>query len=117
MDNEPTLKTEATGAAAKIGNMTVTQTSTYSSNSQGSVERFHRTLFGQVKFTTRASQSKLQEPHDQQVSSTHAMDNFIAFLSVPFTTPAVCKTQLSALASMLPHCTVHMLDNFIAFLS
>ena len=48
-DNEPTLKTVATGAAAKIGNITVRQTPTYSSNSQGSVERFHRTLFGQVK--------------------------------------------------------------------
>ena len=48
-DNEPTLKTIATGAAAKIGNITVRQTPTYSSNSQGSVERFHRTLFGQVK--------------------------------------------------------------------
>ena len=47
--NEPTLKTVATGAAAKIGNITVRQTPTYSSNSQGSVERFHRTLFGQVK--------------------------------------------------------------------
>ena len=48
-DNEPTLKTVATGAAAKVGNMTVRQTPTYSSNSQGSVERFHRALFGQVK--------------------------------------------------------------------
>ena len=48
-DNEPTLKTVATGAAAKIGNITVRQTPTYSSNSQRSVERFHRTLFGQVK--------------------------------------------------------------------
>ncbi len=48
-DNEPTLKTVATGAAAKIGNITVRQIPTYSSNSQGSVERFHRTLFGQVK--------------------------------------------------------------------
>ena len=48
-DNEPTLNTVATGAAAKIGHITVRQTPTYSSNSQGSVERFHRTLFGQVK--------------------------------------------------------------------
>ena len=48
-DNGHALKTVATGAAAKIGNITVRQTPTYSSNSQGSVERFHRTLFGQVK--------------------------------------------------------------------
>ena len=48
--NEPTLKTVATAAAAaKIGNRTLRQTRTYSSNSQGSVERFHRTLFGQGK--------------------------------------------------------------------
>ena len=48
-DNHPTLKTVATGAAAKIGNMIVRQTPTYSSNSQGSVEKFHRTVFGQGK--------------------------------------------------------------------
>ena len=48
-NNEPTLKTVATGAAAKIRNMTVKETPTYSSNSQGSVERFHRTWFGQFK--------------------------------------------------------------------
>ena len=48
-DSEPTLKTVATGALAKVGNITVRQTPTYSTKSQGSVERFQRTLRGQVK--------------------------------------------------------------------
>ena len=82
-DNEPTLKTVATRATAKIGNMTVRQTPAYSSNSRGSVERFHRTLFGQVlrcsffvgvfSFFRRASMTP-DRPPMRFTSPLHEMD-------------------------------------------
>ena len=74
-DNHPTLKTVATGAAAKIGNMIVRQTPTYSSNSQGSVEKFHRTVFGQGKSLREVVKANYKQPHDWQQSSIDAVDD------------------------------------------
>ena len=55
-------------AAAKMGgNITVRQSPTYTSQAQGSVERFHRTLMGQVR-TIRA---QLQQNYDRTITSKH----------------------------------------------
>ena len=48
-DNEDTLNTLLKATAAKLGSMTVRHSPAYSSNSQGSVERLHRTLLGQIR--------------------------------------------------------------------
>ena len=48
-DNEDTLNALLKATAAKVGSMTVRHAPSYSSNSQGSVERLHRTLLGQVR--------------------------------------------------------------------
>ena len=55
-------------AASKMGgNITVRQSPTYSSQAQGSVERFHRTLMGQIR-TLRA---QLQQNYDRTITSKH----------------------------------------------
>ena len=48
-DNEDTLNALLKATAAKVGSMTVRHSPSYSSNSQGSVERLHRTLLGQIR--------------------------------------------------------------------
>ena len=48
-DNEDTLNALLKATAAKVGSMTVRHAPSYSSNSQGSVERLHRTLLGQIR--------------------------------------------------------------------
>ena len=48
-DNEDTLHTLLKATAAKLGSMIVRHSPAYSSNSQGSVERLHRTLLGQIR--------------------------------------------------------------------
>ena len=47
-DNEDTLNALLKSTAAKVGTMSVRHSPSYSSNSQGSVERLHRTLLGQI---------------------------------------------------------------------
>ena len=55
-------------AASKMGgNITVRQSPTYSSQAQGSVERIHRTLMGQIR-TLRA---QLQQNYDRTITSRH----------------------------------------------
>ena len=55
-------------AASKMGgNITVRQAPTYSSQAQGSVERFHRTLMGQV----RTLKADLQRNYDRTINSKH----------------------------------------------
>ena len=55
-------------AASKMGgNITVRQSPAYSSQAQGSVERFHRTLMGQAG-TPRA---QLQHNYDRTITSKH----------------------------------------------
>ena len=48
-DNEDRLNALLKATAAKVGSMTVRHAPSYSSNSQGSVERLYRTLLGQVR--------------------------------------------------------------------
>ena len=48
-DNEPYLKALLQSVANKIGSISVRHSPAYSSQSQGSIERLHRTLFGQVR--------------------------------------------------------------------
>ena len=48
-DNEDTLNALLKATAAKVGSMTVRHSPSYSSNSQGSVERLHRTLLGHIR--------------------------------------------------------------------
>ena len=48
-DNEDTLNALLKATAAKVGSKTVRHAPPYSSNSQGSFERLHRTLLGQVR--------------------------------------------------------------------
>ena len=68
-DNEPTLKSVINATAAKVGNMTTRTAPNYSSNSQGSVDRFHRTLFGQVK----ALREQLQSVCKVTVNNNHPL--------------------------------------------
>ena len=49
------------------GNISVRQSPAYSSQAQGSVERFHRTLMGQIR-TLRA---QLQQDYDRTITSKH----------------------------------------------
>ena len=72
-NNEPTLKAILQTAAVKIGNMSVRTTPSYSSNSQGSVERYHRTLFGQVK----ALREHIQQAYNIQINNRHPLLQWI----------------------------------------
>ena len=60
-DNEDTLNTLLKATAAKVGSMTVRHAPSYSS-SQGSVERLHRTMLGQVRVVKRKLRATIQ--HD-----------------------------------------------------
>ena len=48
-DNEPYLKSLVQAVAAKVAGISTRHSPAYSSQSQGSIERAHRTLFGQVR--------------------------------------------------------------------
>ena len=48
-DNEDTLNALLKATASKVGSMTVRHSPSYSSNSQGSVARLHKTLLGQIR--------------------------------------------------------------------
>ena len=48
-DNEPYLKSLLQAVAAKVAGISTRHSPAYSSQSQGSIERAHRTLFGQVR--------------------------------------------------------------------
>ena len=67
-DQEDHLIALLRATAAKMGgNITVRQAPTYTSQAQGSVERFHRTLMGQV----RTLKSQLQNNYDIRLTSKH----------------------------------------------
>ena len=67
-DQEEHLISLLKATAAKLGNnITVRQSPAYSSQSQGSVERFHRTLMGQV----RALKAQLETNYDISITSQH----------------------------------------------
>ena len=67
-DQEEHLISLLKATAAKLGNnITVRQSPAYSSQSQGSVERFHRTLMGQV----RTMKAQLEANYDISITSQH----------------------------------------------
>ena len=67
-DQEDHLVALLQTAAAKMGgNITVRQSPAYTSQAQGSVERFHRTLMGQV----RTLKAQLQQNYDRTITSKH----------------------------------------------
>ena len=67
-DQEDHLIALLRATAAKMGgNITVRQAPTYTSQAQGSVERFHRTLMGQV----RTLKSQLQNNYDIRLTSKY----------------------------------------------
>ena len=67
-DQEEHLISLLKATATKLGNnITVRQSPAYSSQSQGSVERFHRTLMGQV----RTLKAQLEANYDISITSQH----------------------------------------------
>ena len=67
-DQEDHLVALLQTAAAKMGgNITVRQSPAYTSQAEGNVERFHRTLMGQV----RTLKAQLQNNYDITISSKH----------------------------------------------
>ena len=67
-DQEEHLIALLRATAAKMGgNTTVRQAPAYTSQAQGSVERFHRTLMGQI----RTLKSQLQNNYDIRLTSKH----------------------------------------------
>ena len=67
--NEDTLNALLQTTAAKIGSMTVRHAPSYSSNSQGSVERLHRTLLGQV----RVVKAQVESNYSMTMSTKHCL--------------------------------------------
>ena len=68
-DNEDTLNALRKATAAKVGSMTVRHAPSYSSNSQGSVGRLHRTLLGQV----RVVKAQVESNYSMTMSTKHCL--------------------------------------------
>ena len=68
-DNEDTLNALLKATAAKVGPMTVGRAPSYSSSSQGSVERLHRTLLGQV----RVVKAPVESNYSMTMSTKHCL--------------------------------------------
>ena len=68
-DNEDTLNALLKATAAKVGSMTVRHSPSYSSNSQGSVERLHRTLLGQI----RVVKAQVESNYSMTMSTKHCL--------------------------------------------
>ena len=92
-DNEDTLNALLKATAAKVGSMTVRHAPSYSSNSQGSVERLHRTLLGQVRVVKAQVESNYSDVHKALSttlgSTTCSMDGKIATSSTQTATQAL----------------------------
>ena len=69
-DNEDTLNALLKATAAKVGSMTVRHAPSYSSNSQGSVERLHRILLGQVRVVKAQVESNYSMTMSTEALST-----------------------------------------------
>ena len=78
-----------TVAAKMGGNITVRQAPTYTSQAQGSVERFHRTLMGQFRTLTQGTTPTQLRPNDHKQAPHRAMVG--TAYSVP--TQQVCGTR------------------------
>ena len=68
-DNEDTLNALLQATASKVGSMTVRHSPSYSSNSQGSVERLHRTLLGQI----RVVKAQVESNYSMTMSTKHCL--------------------------------------------
>ena len=68
-DNEDTLNALLNATAAKVGTMSVRHSPSYSSNSQGSVERLHRTLLGQI----RVVKAQVESNYSMTMSTKHCL--------------------------------------------
>ena len=68
-DNEDTLNALLKATAAKVGTMSVRHSPSYSSNSQGSVERLHRTLLGQI----RVVKAQVESNYSMTMSTKHCL--------------------------------------------
>ena len=68
-DNEDTLNALLKATASKVGSMTVPHSPSYSSNSQGSVERLHRTLLGQI----RVVKAQVESNYSISMSTKHCL--------------------------------------------
>ena len=68
-DNEDTLNALLKATASKVGSMTVRHSPSYSSNSQGSVERLHRTLLGQI----RVVKAQVESNYSMTMSTKHCL--------------------------------------------
>ena len=68
-DNEDTLNALLKATAAKVGSMTVRHSPSYSSNSQGSIERLHRTLLGQI----RVVKAQVESNYSMTMSTKHCL--------------------------------------------
>ena len=79
-DNEDTLNALLKATAAKVGSMTVQHSPSYSSNGQGSIERLHRTLLGQMRVVKAQVESNYSMTIHKALSTT--VDWF--FFRAPF---------------------------------
>ena len=68
-DNEDTLNALLKATAAKVGTMSVRHSPSYSSNSQGSVERLYRTLLGQI----RVVKAQVESNYSMTMSTKHCL--------------------------------------------
>ena len=68
-DNEDTLNALLQATASKVRSMTVRHSPSYSSNSQGSVERLHRTLLGQI----RVVKAQVESNYSMTMSTKHCL--------------------------------------------
>ena len=68
-DNEDTLNALLKATAAKVSTMSVRHSPSYSSNSQGSVERLHRTLLGQI----RVVKAQVESNYSMTMSTKHCL--------------------------------------------
>ena len=68
-DKEDTLNALLKATASKVGSMTVRHSPSYSSNSQGSVERLHRTLLGQI----RVVKAQVESNYSMTMSTKHCL--------------------------------------------
>ena len=90
-DNEPYLKALLQSVANKIGSISVRHSPAYSSQGQGSIERLHRTLFGQV----RILKEQIRQCYNISITMKHPM------------TPCVIKHSAFLINTYLIHSDGH----------
>lgn len=99
-DQEEHLVSLLKATAAKLGdNVTVRQSPSYSSQTQGSVERFHRTLYnGKSENVETTTWSKLRHQHHQPTSN-HTVPS-LTFSILPQQMCSTCRWKHHLLRNM-----------------